>query len=78
MAELSQLEQVKLDAERITRERIEAEVKAKAWQEAQSHPVSLDESVEAAIEDVETENEVVETEPEVETPKKVVKKRKDQ
>lgn len=53
MAELSQLDKVRLDAERITRERIEAEAKAKAWQVAQKGGVSLDESVEAAKAEVE-------------------------
>lgn len=48
MAELTPLEQVQLDARRITIERIEAEAKAKVWQEAQERPISLDESVEAA------------------------------
>lgn len=68
MAELSQLEQVQLDAKRITLERIEAEKKAKAWQESKKGGVSLDESVEAAkIEPVQEE--------EVKAPKKAVKKK---
>lgn len=48
MTELTQLEKVQLDAKRITLERIEAEKKAKAWQESKDGTVSLDESVEAA------------------------------
>lgn len=48
MAELTHLEQVQADARRLTLERIEAEKKAIAWQEAQEGGVSLDESVEAA------------------------------
>lgn len=48
MGQLTPLEQVQLDAQRITLDRIDAEKKAKAWQEAQEGGVSLDESVEAA------------------------------
>lgn len=48
MGQLTPLEQVQLDAQRITLDRIDAEKKAKAWQEAQEGVVSLDASVEAA------------------------------
>jgi hypothetical protein len=50
MAQLTPLEQVQEDARRLTLDRIEAEKKAIAWQEAQEGVVSLDESVEAAKE----------------------------
>ena len=64
MADLTPLEQVQLDAQRITLERIEAEKKAISWQREQEGTVSLDESVEAATE--------------VKTPVKAVKKTKGQ
>lgn len=49
------LDQVKLDAERITRKRFEANEQSKAWQESKDRPVTLDEqpAIEAAKPEVE-------------------------
>jgi len=50
MAKLTPLEQVQLDAQRITLKRIQDEKDSKAWQESQDRTVSLDEQPEVAVE----------------------------
>ena len=50
MAQLTPLEQVQLDAQRITLKRIQDEKDSKAWQESQDRTVTLDEQPEVAVE----------------------------
>lgn len=50
MAQLTPLEQVQLDAQRITLQRIQAEKESKAWQESKDGTVSLDDKPEVAVE----------------------------
>lgn len=50
MGQLSHLEQVKLDAERITRKRIREAAEEKAWQESKEGGVALGEAEEAIAE----------------------------
>lgn len=70
MAEqISPLDQVKLDAERLTRKRFEEMESSIAWQESQDRQVTHDEVPEVAVE----EPEVTEEKPKV---KKTVTKRK--
>ena len=54
MAQLTPLEQVQLDAERITLKRIQEQKELKEWQESQDGTVSLEDKPEVAVE-VETE-----------------------
>jgi len=65
MAEISQLDQVRLDAQRITLKRIQEAEEQKAWQESQDGGVALGEA-EEAVKAVEVE---VPTAPEVKTVK---------
>lgn len=46
MATLNSLEQVKLDAERLTLKRIQEQEESKAWQESQEGTVTLEDSPE--------------------------------
>lgn len=62
MGNISPLEQVKLDAERITLKRIREQEEAKAWQESQDGHVALDDAPEVP-EEVAVEPEVVEEQP---------------
>lgn len=50
MDNVNPLEQVKLDAERIMRERMESNKASKAWQESHDGPVSLDMTPVVAVE----------------------------
>lgn len=56
MAQLTQLEQVKLDAERITLKRIQEAKEQKEWQESKDGGVVLGEA-ESAVEEAKTEVE---------------------
>lgn len=51
--QLTPLEQVKADAEYLTRKRIAEQEESKTWQEAQDGPVSLDDKPEVAVEKTE-------------------------
>jgi hypothetical protein len=50
MAQLTPLEQVQLDAQRITLKRIQEQKDSKAWQESKDGTVSLDDKPELAVE----------------------------
>ena len=50
MAQLTPLEQVQLDAQRITLKRIQEQKELKEWQESQDGTVSLDDKPEVAVE----------------------------
>ena len=50
MAQLTPLEQVQLDAKRITLQRIQEQKESKAWQESQDGTVTLDDQPEVAVE----------------------------
>lgn len=54
MAELNALEQVKLEAERITRKRIQEAEEQKKWQESTTGTITFDDEqpVEVAVEEV--------------------------
>lgn len=72
MAQLTPLEQVQLDAQRLTLQRIREEEERKAWQESTDGAITLDDSPEPVA--VEPEVKKEESEPKV----KAVTKKKGQ